>query len=66
LRLAFLGRKGRLQELIEGLRHVSKEDRPEAGKIVNALRQEIEGTVTNLQEKARRVDPERAALDAPG
>ncbi len=53
LRLAFLGRKGRLQELIEGLRNVAKEDRPEAGKIVNAVRQEVDGAVTALQEKAK-------------
>jgi phenylalanyl-tRNA synthetase alpha chain len=53
LRLAFLGRKGRVQELLEGLRNVSKEERPEAGKIVNTLRQEVDSAVTALQEKAK-------------
>lgn len=52
LRLKFLGRKGHLQSMMENLRHVSKEDRPEAGKIVNTLRQEIDGAITSLQEKA--------------
>jgi len=53
LRLAFLGRKGQLQTLNEGLRNVSKEERPEAGKIVNTLRQEIDAAVTALQDKAK-------------
>ena len=53
LRLAFLGRKSRVQELTEGLRHVPKEDRPESGKIVNSLRQEVDAAVTVLQESAK-------------
>lgn len=52
LRVKYLGRKGRMQEMMESLRHVSREERPEAGKIVNTLRQEIDAAITDLQEKA--------------
>lgn len=53
LRVHFLGRKGKITSLLEGLRNVAKEDRPEAGKIVNTLRQEIEGAIETLQHEAK-------------
>jgi len=52
LRIRWLGRKGHLQELMEELRHVSKEARPEAGKAVNTLRAHVEGSIASLKTAA--------------
>jgi len=49
LRVAFLGRKGRVTGLMDELRNVPKEKRPEAGKAVNSLRQFIDGEISALQ-----------------
>ncbi len=49
LRLAYLGRKGKLTSLLENLRHVSKDDRPAAGKVVNELKQGIEAALEVLK-----------------
>ncbi|MGN0814774.1 MAG: phenylalanine--tRNA ligase subunit alpha [Candidatus Coproplasma sp.] len=38
LKLKFLGKQGEISELMKGMRDVPKEQRPEVGKIVNALR----------------------------
>ncbi|MGN0818020.1 MAG: phenylalanine--tRNA ligase subunit alpha [Candidatus Coproplasma sp.] len=38
LKLKFLGKQGEISELMKGMRDVPKEQRPEIGKIVNALR----------------------------
>jgi phenylalanyl-tRNA synthetase alpha chain len=38
---------------MEDLRNVSKEDRPAAGKAVNAIRQAIEGSIDELKSQAR-------------
>jgi len=48
LRLNFLGRKGHLPKLMEGLREISNEERPVAGKLINDLRQYIEQEMTEL------------------
>lgn len=52
LRIEFLGRKGHLAQLMEGLRHCSKEKRPEAGKSINILKQSIESQVESLKTAA--------------
>ena len=49
LRIAYLGKKGRVTGLLEELRNVPKESRPEAGKTVNTLRQFIDGEISRLQ-----------------
>jgi phenylalanyl-tRNA synthetase alpha chain len=56
LRVSYLGRKGKLTSLMEELRHVSKEERPAAGKSVNLLRQHIESSIEDLKNKARSWD----------
>ena len=52
LRVAFLGRKGELQKLMASLRQVSREERPRAGKIVNDLQKEIEGSIEKLKQQS--------------
>jgi phenylalanyl-tRNA synthetase alpha chain len=53
LRVAYLGRKGKLTAVMEDLRNVSKEERPAAGKAVNLVRQHIESAIEDLKQKAR-------------
>ncbi len=52
LRVHYLGRKGQITALMEALRDIAKEQRPEAGKIVNELRQAVEGQISELKLKA--------------
>ena len=52
LRVAFLGRKGQVTALMEIMRDLSKEDRPEAGKVINQLRSQVEGDIEDLKLKA--------------
>lgn len=59
LRIKYLGRKGLVTALMEGLKSLSKEEKPAAGKVINELRQLVEGGLTSLKEAA-----EASALDA--
>jgi phenylalanyl-tRNA synthetase alpha chain len=43
LKVKYLGKKGAVQELLVELRNFSQEDRPKFGKLVNEIKQEIEG-----------------------
>lgn len=52
LRVAYLGRKGKVSVLLEGLRDVPKEERPDAGKAMNLLRQFVESEIAKLKENA--------------
>ena len=54
LRLKFLGRKGLVTALNESMRHVAKEDRPELGKIINSIRQEVETSIESLKAEAEK------------
>jgi len=53
LRIAYLGRKGELSSLMEGLKKLSKDERPRAGKVVNELRGKIESELETLKIKVR-------------
>ena len=53
LRLAYVGRKGKVTALLEGLRDCPKEDRPAAGKAVNVLKQRVEGAINELKNEAQ-------------
>ncbi len=53
LRVAFLGRKGKVTALLEDLRNCSKEERPAAGRAINELKQHVEARVSALKEKAQ-------------
>lgn len=41
IRVAFLGKKGELTEVLKGMKEVAPEDRPKVGQIVNETRQAI-------------------------
>ncbi len=42
IKVAFLGKKGELTEVLKGMKDVAKEDRPKVGQIVNETREAIE------------------------
>jgi phenylalanyl-tRNA synthetase alpha chain len=65
LRLAFLGRKGKVTALLEGLRDCPKEERPAAGKAVNVLKQQVEAAVQSLAADARGWELEARLAAAP-
>ena len=41
IRVAFLGKKGELTEVLKGMKEVAPEDRPKVGQIVNKTKQKI-------------------------
>ncbi len=49
LRVGWLGRKGKVTALLEGLKTATKEERPLLGKAVNVLKGLVEARVTALQ-----------------
>ena len=57
LRVHYLGKKGRLTEVLKGLRDLPPERRPEAGQAVNAAKQQVQQAI-----EARREALEAAAL----
>ncbi len=54
LRVQFLGRKGKVQQLLRRLGQLPPEQRPEAGRLVNALRDQVQQA---LEEKKARLKP---------
>ena len=72
VRVRFLGRKGELTALMNGLGGLSPEERPLVGQIVNSVRDEIEsGLDAALQAardkaKAERLQSERIDVTLPG
>ena len=51
LKVRFLGRKGPVQQLMKQLKDVSPEQRPEAGKLINDLKTEVEALCEEVFEK---------------
>ena len=52
LRVHWLGKKGKVTLLLEGLRNATKEERPLLGKAVNQLKQAVEARLTELKGKS--------------
>ena len=57
LRVAFLGKKGEVTNLLKGLRDLSPEEKKQAGQLINELKTEVEIAI------ARRGDELRAAAE---
>lgn len=53
LRVTFLGRKGRMSELMDTLKTAKPEERPAAGKAINELRVRIETELDGLKHSAQ-------------
>ncbi len=72
LKVKYLGKKGPIQDLMSSLRSCSKEKRPEMGKLINDLKEELskicEGALASfdaLEQKAR-IEKERLDITLPG
>ena len=63
LRVEFLGRKGLITGLMEHMKGLSKEERPEAGKSINVLRKSVEATIETLKAKAENWQLEKHLSD---
>lgn len=61
LKVKYLGKKGPLQQLMKELKEVSPEDRPEYGKVINVLKEELTKAI-NLKEEELIEQEERAQL----
>ena len=49
IKVALLGKKGELTEVLKGMKDVAPEDRPQVGQIVNETRQSIEAMLENAK-----------------
>jgi phenylalanyl-tRNA synthetase alpha chain len=67
LRTAFLGRKrGRVTLLFEELKSVSPEEKREAGRLINELKDELQGRIGEVDGKLREMSKAAAAATAFG
>lgn len=72
IRVKFLGRKGPLQQLMQELKQVSPEQRPEVGKRINDLKEEITARLAAmqnafvLQEEEAQLAKEKIDVTLPG
>ncbi len=65
IKVRFLGKSGEITSLMKGLGALSKEERPEAGKVLNMARTEIENAIESKLESALRREKEaRLAAEA--
>ncbi|SKA71673.1 phenylalanyl-tRNA synthetase, alpha subunit [Eubacterium uniforme] len=51
IRVAYLGKKGELTEVLKGMKDVSKEDRPKVGALVNDTRNALESKLESVRAK---------------
>ncbi|HEY7775677.1 MAG TPA: phenylalanine--tRNA ligase subunit alpha [Kineobactrum sp.] len=72
LRVDFLGKKGRLTDLLKGLGKLSAEERPAAGAKINVVKQELQGLIAKRKEAlesaalAQRLAQETIDVTLPG
>lgn len=72
LRIKYLGKKSPIQALMQDLRSCSSEERPEIGKLINTLKQEISSQIDchfktlEAQELLSRLSKEKADVTLPG
>lgn len=67
IRVAFLGKKGELTEVLKGMKDVAADERPVVGQLVNetrnAIEQMLEDTKVKMAKKMREVQMEREVID---
>lgn len=72
LKITYLGKKGCVQDLLKGLHAVPVSDKPQAGKLVNDLKAEVEASLTSTlqalhrQEENKRLANEVIDFSLPG
>src|SRR5689334_20846586 len=71
-RIAFLGRKGRLTEVMRGVGALAPEERPAIGELANALKRRVEQRIDelrarwNAERRQRELEGERLDVTLPG
>lgn len=67
IKVAYLGKKGELTNVLKSMKDVAPEDRPKVGQLVNDARAVIEGkleeTITVLQKKVREEQLKKEVID---
>ncbi len=67
IRIAYLGKKGELTEVLKGMKEVAAEDRPMVGQLVNetrsAIEEMLEQTKTKMAKKLREIQMEKETID---
>ncbi|MBS6951717.1 MAG: phenylalanine--tRNA ligase subunit alpha [Enterocloster asparagiformis] len=67
IRVAYLGKKGELTNLLKGMKNVAPEERPKVGQMVNEVREQLEGRLeeakSTLAKKAREEQLKREVID---
>lgn len=72
IKVKYLGKKGPIQELMQGLRTITAEERPQAGKWINDLKQELSHLCEQaeqsfvLSELAKQLEHEKIDISQPG
>ncbi|SCA63447.1 Phenylalanine--tRNA ligase alpha subunit [Chlamydiales bacterium SCGC AG-110-M15] len=72
LKVFYLGRKGPIQQLMKGLKDVASDLRPQCGKLINDLKQDLTKECDalveklQLQEEAVRLESEEVDITLPG
>ena len=56
LRVMYLGKKGKLTELLRGLGNLSKEERPIMGALVNEAKEELNSEITKREEELKKIE----------
>lgn len=51
IRIIYLGKKGKLTDLLKGMKDITAEERPKVGQMVNDAREKIEGVLENARKK---------------
>ena len=67
IRIAYLGKKGELTQVLKSMKDVAPEDRPKVGQMVNDVRtiieEKLENTRKELAKKAREEQLKREVID---
>lgn len=67
IRVAYLGKKGELTNVLKGMKDIAPQDRPKVGQMVNDVRELVEGKLeeakTALAKKARGEQMKREVID---
>ena len=60
VKVKFLGKSGKVTELLKGMRDVPAEDRPKVGQLVNELRSKIENLIGEKEAERKKIERECA------
>ena len=59
VKVKFLGKSGKVTELLKGMRDVPAEERPTVGQLVNELRTKIEKMIGDKENERKKIEREQ-------